>query len=80
MYMTFNKRQELFTLREYSSSPPAVGGVCVCHHFSFVFVFVMCLLNPMLPVSLDCLFLAASAIFSNVHKMQYFYKMTPTQS
>ena len=35
--------------------------------FLFWFVFVLCLVYPMLPVSLDCPFLIAPSIFSNVY-------------
>jgi len=49
------KRQELLTLREHLGSPPVFGGsrflvfvvVCVC-----VICFVLCLVYPMLSVSL----------------------------
>ena len=34
------------------------------HIFCFVF---LCLVYPMLPVSLDCPFLIASSVFSNVY-------------
>jgi hypothetical protein len=37
----------------------------------FFFVFVLCLVYPMLPVSLDCSFLIASSVFSN----GYFLKL-----
>ena len=33
-----------------------------------LFVFVLCLVCPMFPVSLECQLLAASLIFSNVYK------------
>ena len=36
-------------------------------HENLVFVFVLCLVYPMLPVSLDCLFLIAPWVFSNVY-------------
>ena len=44
------------------------GGFCVAHLFSFLccvfvlLVFVLCLVHPMLPVSLDCPFLVAHFI------------------
>ena len=44
------------------------GGFCVAHRFSFLccvfvlLVFVLCLVHPMLPVSLDCPFLVAHFI------------------
>jgi len=31
------------------------------------FVFILCLVYPMLPVSLDCLFVIGSSVFSNVY-------------
>jgi len=49
------------------------GGVRVAHPFSFLccvfvlFVFVLCPVYPMLPVSLDCPFLIAPSVFSNVY-------------
>jgi hypothetical protein len=36
------------------------------------FVFVLCLVYPMLPVSLDCLFLITPSVFSNVY-LQFFW-------
>ena len=56
------KRQELLTLREHLCSPPVFSGVRVAHRFSFLccvfvlFVFVLCLVYPLLPVFLDCPF------------------------
>ena len=64
------KRQELLIIREHMCSPPVFGGVSVAHIFSFmrcVFVFVLYLAYPMWPDSLDCLFLIAPSIFSNVY-------------
>ena len=50
-------------------------GVRVAHLFSFLccvffvlFVFVLCLVNPMLPVSLDCPFVIAPSVFFNVYQ------------
>jgi hypothetical protein len=37
----------------------------LCYVF-VLFVFVLCLVYPMLPVSLDCLFLIAPSVFSNI--------------
>jgi hypothetical protein len=37
-----------------------------CVVFFVLFVFVLCCVYPMLPVSLDCPFLIAPSIFSNV--------------
>ena len=43
----------------------AYGGV---QHMLFVlFVFILCFVCPMLPVSLDCPFLIAPSVFSNVY-------------
>ena len=39
----------------------------LCFFFSF-FVFVLCLVYPMLPVALDSPYLIASPVFSNVYK------------
>ena len=38
-----------------------------CVVFFNLFVFVLCLVYPMLPVSLDCIFLIAPSVFSNVY-------------
>jgi len=58
-------------IREHLDSPPDVGGVRVAHLYSFLcfvlFVFILCLVYPMLPVSLDCPFLIAPSVFSNVY-------------
>ena len=40
---------------------------CVVLCFLVLFVFVLCLVCPMLPESLDCPFLIASSVFSNVY-------------
>jgi hypothetical protein len=66
---------ELLILREYVCLPSAFGGIRVAHLLSFcvvlcrfvLFVFVLCLMCPVLPVSLDCPFLIAPSVFSNVH-------------
>jgi hypothetical protein len=41
--------------------------------FIVLFVFVLCLVYPMLPVSLDCPFFIAPLVFSNVYWMRRFY-------
>jgi hypothetical protein len=71
-------RQELLTLLEHLDSPPVFGGTFVPHPCSFLcvlccvlFVFVLCLECPVLPVSLDCSFLIDPSVFSNVYSMQY---------
>ena len=74
------KKQKLLTQREPLGSPSFFGGACVAH-FS-VFCVVLCdfclslfsVVFPMLPVSLDCSFLIAPSILSNV----YFCSNIPT--
>ena len=57
------KRQELLALYRRLCSAPVFGRVLVAHClvycvvFFVLFVFVLCLVCTMLPVSLDCLFL-----------------------
>ena len=51
-------------------SPPVFGGVRVTNLFAVVLVVVvLCLVYPMLPVSLDCPFLITASDFSNVYLM-----------
>jgi hypothetical protein len=55
------KNQELITLSDYMSLPPFCG-IRVAHHFSFMCCGLVCLSSlcvmwPLFPVSLDCLFL-----------------------
>ena len=40
---------------------------CVVLCFCVLFVFVLCLMYPMLPFSLDCPFVIAPSVFSNVY-------------
>ena len=65
------KKHELLTLSERMGSPPVFDGVHVAYHLSclccVVFVLVMCLVYPMLPVSLNVPFLVPPLIFSNVY-------------
>ena len=69
------KRQELLILREHHSSHPVFDGINVAHLFNFLccvlfcvaFVLVLCIVCPMLPVSLDWPFLIALSVFSNVY-------------
>jgi len=65
-------KQELLTLLKHLGWLPIFGGVHVAHLFSFLCcvlsVFVLCLVCPMLPVFLDCPFLIALSVFSNVYK------------
>jgi hypothetical protein len=71
-----DKKQELLTLREHLSSLPVFGGVRVAHLFIFLccvfvlFVFVLCLVYSMLPLSLDCPLLISPTVFSNVYLHQ----------
>jgi len=44
-----------------------IGLVLRCFLIWFLFVFVLCLVYPMLPVSLDCPSLIAPSVFSNVY-------------
>ena len=73
------KKQELLTPREPLVSPYVFGGVRVARLCSFqgcvfaLFVFVVCLVYPMLPVSMDCPFLIAPSVFSNVIQHSYVY-------
>ena len=41
--------------------------LCCCCFFVFCFVFVLCVVCPVFPVSLDCPFLIAASVFSSVH-------------
>jgi len=49
-----------------------VLGFFVVFYFAS-FVFVLCLVYPMLSVSLDCPFLIASSFFSNVYLTRHFF-------
>ena len=51
---------------------------CCCSSFKFfvVFFFVLCLVYPMLPISLDCPFLIAPSVFSNVYLIIELYFFT----
>jgi hypothetical protein len=60
-----------------------LGGVRVAHRFSFMcrvnfclFVFVLCLVYPMLSVSLDCSFLMTPSVFSNVYLFVCFHPVS----
>ena len=46
----------------------SVGSNTYC--VVFLFVLVLCLVCPMLPVSLDCPFLIAHSVFSNIYLQQ----------
>ena len=67
------KRRELLTLGELIVLAPVFVGVCVAHLFSYLccvfcilFVFVLCLVCPMLPMSLDCPFGFLWRLFTHV--------------
>ena len=47
--------------------PKVFGGVCILV-FCFVFAFVLCLVFPMLQVSLDCQFLIVHSVFSHLYE------------
>ena len=66
------KRQELLVLRgRLGSLWVFFCGVRVAHLFSFLCcVFALCLVYPMLPVSLDCQFLIAPSVFCNAYLMK----------
>jgi len=61
-----NKRQELLILRGRLGSVLLIFLI-FCVVFFVLFVFVMCLMYPMLSVSLDCSFLSAPSDFSTVY-------------
>jgi len=80
--VSYNK-QKLFTLREHLDSLQVFGWARVAHIFSFLcyaflllFLFVLYLVYPMLPVSLDCPFLIAPSGFSNVYLLMSIYSYT----
>ena len=66
------KRKELFTLLGRLDPPPVFGGSVLLIFFVFcvvffaLFVFVLCLVYLLLLVSLNCPFLIAPSVFSNV--------------
>jgi len=66
MKVEINIIVSIWCIREHLGSHPVIGGVLVVHLFSFVCCVVLfclssslCLVYPMLQVSLDCLFLVA---------------------
>jgi hypothetical protein len=63
------KRQELLGLHEHLGSPLfLVGSVLLIFLVFWYVLFVfLCFVYPMLPVSLDCPFLIAFSVFSNVY-------------
>jgi hypothetical protein len=64
------KRQELLALRGCLGLPPIFGGVSVAHLLVFCvvifFFFVLCLVYPMLLVSLDCPLLIAPSFILRI--------------
>ena len=67
--------RNLLTVYEHTGSLPVFGGVRVAHLFNlpcmhgvfaFCFVFVLCLVCPILSMFRDCPFLIALSDFSNV--------------
>ena len=53
-----------------------VGSVLIifvifCDLFFVLFVFIMCLVYLILPISLDCPFLIAPSVFSNVYLLKF---------
>lgn len=80
------KQQELLALRGHLGSSPVLGGVCVDHLFVFLccvvlfvlFVFVLCLMCPTLPGSLDCSFLIKKINFWRKKQKIVKYKLHNT--
>ena len=72
-YSSLNMKQELLTFREHMDSPPDFWWVRIPNRFTYLscifclVCFVLCLANPILPVSLDCPFLVAPSVFPNVY-------------
>ena len=66
---------------DHSGAPALILGLC-CSLFQcselyfFLFFFVTCLLFPVLPVYLDCLFVLPLSIFSDVYFNKYISLMT----
>ena len=72
--LLFYKRQELLIFHEHLDSLSVFGGVHIAHLFRFlcgvfVSVFVLCLVYTIFPVYLDCPFLIAPSVFSNVYSL-----------
>ena len=47
----------------------------LCCVFLFGFILILCLVYPMLPVSLDCPFLIVPSIFSNVNCIAFHFRL-----
>ena len=67
------ERRGLLINRGCLDTPPVFGGVHVVHLFRFLccvlllFVFILCLMCPVLTVSLDCPFFIAPSGFSDIY-------------
>jgi len=61
------RRKELFTIHENLARSP-------CFLCCVLFVYVMCLVYPLLPVSLDCPLLIAPSVFSYVYLINDYWK------
>ena len=59
------KKEELLKLSDHLESLPGFNGGPCCS--SFLFIFVMCLVYPMLSVSLDCPFLVVPSFYSKLY-------------
>jgi len=66
-------RNSLLVLREDMGSPRFLVGsmLLIFLVFCVLFAFVQCLVCPVLPVALDCPFLIAPSVFSNVHSTRF---------
>jgi hypothetical protein len=67
------KKQEQLIIRRHLGSLHVLGRVRVAHDFSLLccvfalFVYVLCIVCPMLAVSQDCPFLITSSVFYDVY-------------
>ena len=73
-WRVFYKKWELLTIRGQMGTLAVFGEVRVanrfanfCFVFLLLFVFVLCLVYPMLLLCLGCPFLIAPSVFSNVY-------------
>ena len=58
---------EYYMRGRHLGSPPVSGGIHVAHLFSLMCCVFCCTLLVVCPVSLDCPFLIAPSVFSNVY-------------